>query len=139
MRESSVVEVEGGYGYKFEGEKTMGGEEDVLLIEQLGLKKQAVEHRYPTPTSTSTSSSPATAPSHTITLKPFRGPPVVIDFNPQMLVSEVKRCCGEVFRRGTDISQFVLSHGDTYLEDGYSLEHYGVEAGDTLDFIERGE
>ena len=32
LRESSVVEVEGGYGYKWEGEEVMEGEEDEWLI-----------------------------------------------------------------------------------------------------------
>ena len=61
----------------------------------------------------------------------------MIYFNPQQLVSEVKRRCGEAFNKGTDINKFVLMHGDRYLEDHYSLEHYGVEAGDTIDFTER--
>ena len=75
----------------------------------------------------------------TITVKPFVGRACVIDFNPQELVSEVKRRCGQSFNEGTDITQFTLSFGDKYLEDRYSLEHYGVSAGDTLDFITRAQ
>ena len=41
LRESSVREMEGGYGYRFEGEKLMEGEEDVPLIKQLGLPESA--------------------------------------------------------------------------------------------------
>ena len=34
LRESSVVSVKGGYGYTFEGEEVMEGEEDVCLIKE---------------------------------------------------------------------------------------------------------
>ena len=37
LRESSVVEVEGGYGYKWEGEEVLSGISDIALSEQLGL------------------------------------------------------------------------------------------------------
>ena len=41
LRESSVMEVEGGFGYKFEGERVLGGEPDVSLTDQLGLSETA--------------------------------------------------------------------------------------------------